>query len=292
MDGTKILELRCRAVRGEYYLADSTTHTVKGKVTFGASRELSQEEYENTRDQHCDEQPMKRYKTTVGTTITSVQPLAQELSYKAKRGAIGFARFQATAAAPGTLLTAGYSPVRMDLVYKVDEGEAQGGAEAQDKAEEAEGAAKKEAEEDAGPGGGGKGERLAELSATKARGEAAEEETLFTDAELKAFERQANGMAGSDMKELVHLLGRECFRYQLDVSTLSPDKRLPLLKFFQDPGRGLRPRCVTPGCTASRAPKGGKCPTCRYLAKKAGAKRLQEEAKETPTKKQEAKKDA
>ena len=44
-------------------------------------------------------------------------------------------------------------------------------------------------------------------------------------------------------------------------------------------------RCVTPGCTAARAPKGGKCPTCRYLAKKAGAKRLQEEAKETPTKK-------
>ena len=94
MDGTKTLELRCRAVRGEYYLADSTTHTVKAKITFGESRELSQEEYENTRDQHCVEQPTKRYKRTVGTTITSVQPLAQWPSYKAKRGAIGFARYQ------------------------------------------------------------------------------------------------------------------------------------------------------------------------------------------------------
>ena len=94
MDGTKTLELRCRAVRGEYYLADSTTHTVKGKVTFGESRELSQEEYENTRHQHCVEHPTKRYKKTVGTIITSVQALAEEPSYKGKRGAIGFARFQ------------------------------------------------------------------------------------------------------------------------------------------------------------------------------------------------------
>ena len=94
MDGTKILELRCRAVRGEYYLADSTTHTVKGRLTFGQSRELSQEEYENTRDQHCVKLVRKRYKKTVGTIITSVQPVAEELAYKAKSGAIGFARFQ------------------------------------------------------------------------------------------------------------------------------------------------------------------------------------------------------
>ena len=43
---------------------------------------------------------------------------------------------------------------------------------------------------------------------------------------------------------------------------------------------GLRPFCVTPGCTARSALKGGKCPTCRYLAKKAGQRRLLEEAKE------------
>ena len=94
MDGTKILELRSRAVRGEFYLADSTTHTVKGKLTFGESRELSQEEYENARDEHCVEQPTKRYKKTFGTVITSVQPVAEEPPYKVKRGAIGFVRFQ------------------------------------------------------------------------------------------------------------------------------------------------------------------------------------------------------
>ena len=37
---------------------------------------------------------------------------------------------------------------------------------------------------------------------------------------------------------------------------------------------------VTPGCTARSASKGRKCSTCRYLANKAGEKRLQEEAKE------------
>ena len=92
--GKKILELRCHAIRGEFYLADFTTHKVKGKLTFGEAHELSQEEYENTRDQHCVEHPIKRYKKTVGTVITSVQLLAEEASYKAKRGAIGFARFQ------------------------------------------------------------------------------------------------------------------------------------------------------------------------------------------------------
>lgn len=93
MDGTKTMELRCRRVRGEYYLADSTTHTVKGKLEFGDSRELSQEDYENTRDLHCVDHPTKRYKKTIGTYITSVQPLENEPSYQAKRGAIGFAKF-------------------------------------------------------------------------------------------------------------------------------------------------------------------------------------------------------
>ena len=43
---------------------------------------------------------------------------------------------------------------------------------------------------------------------------------------------------------------------------------------------GLRPLCLTLGCTARSAPKGRKCLTCRYLAKKEGEKRLQEEAHE------------
>ena len=93
MNGTKTMELRCRRIKGEYYLADSTTHTVKAKVVFGDSRELSQEDYNNTRDLHCVDQLTKRYKRTVGTFITSVQPLAEESSYQAKRGAIGFAKF-------------------------------------------------------------------------------------------------------------------------------------------------------------------------------------------------------
>ena len=90
----KIMELRRHAIRGEYYLADSITHKVKAKLTFGEAHELTQEEYEKTRDQHCVEHPIKRYKKTVGTVIASVQQLAEEVSYKAKRGAIGFARFQ------------------------------------------------------------------------------------------------------------------------------------------------------------------------------------------------------
>ena len=93
MDGTKTMELRHCAIQGEYFLADSTTHTVKAKLVFGASRELSQEDYENTRHLHCVGNPTKRYKKTVGTFITSVQPLVEEPSYQALRGQNGFARF-------------------------------------------------------------------------------------------------------------------------------------------------------------------------------------------------------
>lgn len=93
MEGTKTMELRCRAVKGEYFLADSTTHTVKGKLVFGRSQELSQEDYENTRHLHCVDHPTKRYKKTVGTYITSVEPLAEMPSYQPKRGAVGFAKF-------------------------------------------------------------------------------------------------------------------------------------------------------------------------------------------------------
>ena len=97
MDGTKTMELRCRAITGEYFLADSTTHTVKAKLVFGASRELSQEDYENTRHLHCVENPTKRYKKTVGTYISFVRPLVEEPSYKAKQGSIGFAKFRPAA---------------------------------------------------------------------------------------------------------------------------------------------------------------------------------------------------
>ena len=76
MDGIKTMELQSRPIKGEYFLADSTTHTVKAKLVFGGSRELSQEDYENTRNLHCVENPTKRYKKTVGTFITSVQPLS------------------------------------------------------------------------------------------------------------------------------------------------------------------------------------------------------------------------
>ena len=93
MDGIKTMELRCHAIKGEYFLADKTTRTVVAKLVFGGSRELSQEDYENTRHLHCDEKLTKRYKKTVGTYITSVRPLVKELSYQAKRCASGYARF-------------------------------------------------------------------------------------------------------------------------------------------------------------------------------------------------------
>ena len=66
-------------------------------MVFGGLTDLSQEDYENTRNLHCDENPTKRYKKTVGTYITSVRPLVEEPSYKAKQGSIGFAKFQPAA---------------------------------------------------------------------------------------------------------------------------------------------------------------------------------------------------
>ena len=60
MDGMKTMELRCHAINGEYFLADSTTHTVKAKLVFGESTDLS--------------------------------PLCSH--FQAKRGAIGFAQFK------------------------------------------------------------------------------------------------------------------------------------------------------------------------------------------------------
>ena len=60
MDGMKTMELRCQPINGEYFLADSTTHTVKAKLVFGESTDLS--------------------------------PLCSH--FQAKRGAIGFAQFK------------------------------------------------------------------------------------------------------------------------------------------------------------------------------------------------------
>ena len=70
MDGMKTMELRCHAINGEYFLADSTTHTVKAKLVFGESTDLS---------------PLCSHL------------LAEEPSCQAKRGAIGFAQFKPAA---------------------------------------------------------------------------------------------------------------------------------------------------------------------------------------------------
>ena len=97
MDGIKTMELRSHAIKGEYFLADSTTRTVKAKLVFGGSRELSQEDYENTRNLHCVENPTKRYKKTVGTYITSVRPLVKETPYQDKQFSSWYVRFKPAA---------------------------------------------------------------------------------------------------------------------------------------------------------------------------------------------------
>ena len=98
LNGDKTMELRCRRVTGQYYLADSTTHTVKGRLTFGAHQKLTQEDYEATRHLHCVDDPKMRYKRTVGTHITTVERLVHAPAYKTTKGAIGFARFAPPAA--------------------------------------------------------------------------------------------------------------------------------------------------------------------------------------------------
>ena len=74
-----------------------TRLTVKAKLVFGGLTDLSQEDYENTRNLHCVENPTKRYKKTVGTYITSVRPLVKELPYQAKRCSSWYARFKPAA---------------------------------------------------------------------------------------------------------------------------------------------------------------------------------------------------
>ena len=97
LSGAKVMELRARRIKeGKcFYLADSTTHKVKALVSFGESWELSQEDYTRMRPLHLVEAPLKRYKRTYGTMISDVQVLETEVGYRPKRGAIGFARFQA-----------------------------------------------------------------------------------------------------------------------------------------------------------------------------------------------------
>ena len=93
MTGAKTMELRPARVKGAYFLADSTTHLVKGVVTFEGSRVLSQEDYEDTRHLHLCDQASKRYKKTVGTFIAGFIPLEEPVPYRARKGAIGYARY-------------------------------------------------------------------------------------------------------------------------------------------------------------------------------------------------------
>ena len=52
LNGTKTMELRSQPIKGVYFLADSSTHTVRAKLLFGQSEYLSQEDYNRTRDEH------------------------------------------------------------------------------------------------------------------------------------------------------------------------------------------------------------------------------------------------
>lgn len=91
---SKTVELRgTRMKKKSYYLADSATHRVKAFLTFGDSREIAQEEYERTFSSHRCEKREKPYKRTWATKITRVSRMAQEVSYRAKRGAVGYARY-------------------------------------------------------------------------------------------------------------------------------------------------------------------------------------------------------
>ena len=93
LDGTKTLELRCHAIKHDYYLADSTSHTVRAFLKFGNSFKLDQDTYEATRHLHRCVSGSKPYAKTVATQIVKVIPLDHPVPYACKRGAIGYARF-------------------------------------------------------------------------------------------------------------------------------------------------------------------------------------------------------
>ena len=53
LNGTKTMELRSQPIKGRvYFLADSSTHTVRAKLLFGQSEYLSQKDYNSARDEH------------------------------------------------------------------------------------------------------------------------------------------------------------------------------------------------------------------------------------------------
>jgi hypothetical protein len=93
LGGVKTHEIRAKRVLGRKYLACSTTHTVKAIVFFGESRLLDDDEYEASFHEHRCRDIKKRYKTTWSTEILRVIPLKSHVSYKAKAGAIGYARY-------------------------------------------------------------------------------------------------------------------------------------------------------------------------------------------------------
>lgn len=93
LSGEKTHELRSKRIRGNKYLACSTTHLVKAFVHFGESRLLDDDEYASTFHEHHCLDAKKRYKDTWSTHIQRVIPLATEIPYTAKLGAVGYARY-------------------------------------------------------------------------------------------------------------------------------------------------------------------------------------------------------
>jgi len=93
ISGAKTHELRAKRVRGTKYLACSTTHKVKAILHFDESRLLSDDEYKASFHEHRCRDLVKRYKTTWSTKILRVIPLKTQVPYKAKPGAVGYARF-------------------------------------------------------------------------------------------------------------------------------------------------------------------------------------------------------
>ena len=93
LGGEKTHELRAKRVLGKKYLACSTTHTVKAFLYFGESRLLSDDDYKASFHEHRCQDMTKRYKTTWSTKILRVIQLREHVSYKAKPGAIGYARY-------------------------------------------------------------------------------------------------------------------------------------------------------------------------------------------------------
>ena len=93
LSGEKTHELRPKRVLGKKYLACSTTHTVKALLYFGEARLLSDDDYKASFHEHHCQDAKKRYKTTWSTKIERVIPLKKHVPYKAKPGAIGYARY-------------------------------------------------------------------------------------------------------------------------------------------------------------------------------------------------------